>query len=287
MHLSLLRVQCQTWFSSVQLNCSVMSDSLWPRELQHARPPCPSPTPRVHSNSCPSSQWCHLAISSSVVPFSSCPQSLPAPGSFPMSQLFTWGGQSIGVSASASFLPMNTQDWSPLGWTGWIPLQSKGLSRVFSNTTVQKHQFFSVHLSSQPNSHINTWPLESHWNNGCSLTPHAASHICVHCILLLGLLFSDIQLSKSCLVRITSEFYPGTLVSVDTLLSLLSQCLYTFSSSMYQASLQWRVSTPLPLSRLWAPAGRASLSVIVSGRYNYPVRGSELNCWVQSLVSSQ
>ena len=170
----------------------------------------------------------------------------------------------------------------------WLTsLQSKGLSRVFSNMTVQKHQFFSVHLSSQPNSHINTWPLESHWNNGCSLTPHAASHICVHCILLLGLLFSDIQLSKSCLVRITSEFYPGTLVSVDTLLSLLSQCLYTFSSSMYQASLQWRVSTPLPLSRLWAPAGRASLSVIVSGRYNYPVRGSELNCWVQSLVSSQ
>ena len=121
---------------SVQFSHSVVSDSLWPRESQHARPPCPSPTPGVHSNSCPSSQWCHPAISSSVVPFSSCPQSLPASGSFPMSQLFGWGGQSIGVSASASALPRNTQDWSPLGWTGCISLQSKGLSRVFSNTTV-------------------------------------------------------------------------------------------------------------------------------------------------------
>ena len=113
-----------------------MSDSLWPHELQHTRPPCPSPTPGVHPNPCPSSRWCHPAISSSVVPFSSCPQSLPASGSFAMSQLFTWGGQSIGVSASASVLAMNTQDWSPLGWTGWISLQSKGLSRVFSNTIV-------------------------------------------------------------------------------------------------------------------------------------------------------
>ena len=106
------------------------------------------------------SQWCHPTISSSVVPFSSCPQSLPASESFPMSQLFAWGGQSIGVSALASLLPMNTQDWSPLGWTGWISLQSKGLSRVFSNTTVQKHQFFSAQHSSQSNSHIHTWPLE-------------------------------------------------------------------------------------------------------------------------------
>ena len=143
-------------FSSVQF----MSDSLWPRESQHARPPCPSPTPEVHSNSYPLSQWCHPAISSSVVPFSSCPQSLQASGSFPMSQLFAWGGQSIGVSTSASVLPMNTQDWSPLGWTGWIFLQSKGLSRVFSNTTVQKHQFFGAQLSSQSNFHIHTWPLE-------------------------------------------------------------------------------------------------------------------------------
>ena len=111
------------------------------------RPPCPSPTPRVHSNSCLSSWWCHPAISSSIIPFSSCPQSLPASGSFPMSQLFAWGGQSIGVSASASILPMNTQDWSPLGWTGWISLQSKGLSRVFSNTTVEKHQFFGGYLT--------------------------------------------------------------------------------------------------------------------------------------------
>ena len=127
-------------FSSVH---SVMSNSLRPHELQHARPPYPSQTPRVYSNSCPSSRWCHPATSSSVIRFSSCPQSLPASGSFPMSQLFTWGGQSTGVSASASVLPMNTQDWCPLAWTGWISLQSKGLSRVCSNTIVQKHQFFS------------------------------------------------------------------------------------------------------------------------------------------------
>ena len=147
-------------FSSVQFSHSVVSDSLRPHELQHTRPPCPSPSPRVYSNSCPSSQWCHPAISSSVLPFSFCPQSLPASGSFPMSQLFAWGDQSIGVSASASVLPMNTQDWSPLRWTGWISLQSKGLSRVFSNTTAQKHQLFSTQLSSQSNSHIHTWPLE-------------------------------------------------------------------------------------------------------------------------------
>ena len=147
-------------FSSVQFSLSVMSDSLRPHESQHARPPCPSPAPRVHSNSCPSSRWCHPAISSSIVPFSSCPKSLPASGSFPMSQLFTWGGQSTEVSASASVLSMNTQDWSPLGWTGWISLQSKGLSSVFSNTTVQKHQFFGAQLSSQSNSCIHTWPLE-------------------------------------------------------------------------------------------------------------------------------
>ena len=147
-------------FSSVQFSCSVVSDSFWPHEPQHIRPPCPSPTPRVHSNPCPSSRWCHPTISSSVVPFSSCRQSFPASGYFPMSQLFTSGGQSIGVSAPTSFLPMNTQDWSPLGWSGWISLKSKGLSRVFSNTTVQKHQFFSAQLSSQSNSHIHTWPLE-------------------------------------------------------------------------------------------------------------------------------
>ena len=127
-----------------------------PHESQHARPPCPSPTPGVYSDSCPSSWWCHPAISSSVVPFSSCPQSLPASGSFPMSQLFAWGGQSTGVSASASVLPMNTQDWSHLGWTGSISLQSKGLSRVFSNTTVEKHQFFSAQLSS-----LLEWPKSS------------------------------------------------------------------------------------------------------------------------------
>ena len=133
--------------SSVQFSHSVVSNSLWPLGLQYARPPCPSPTPRVHSNSCPLSQWCHPTISSSVVPFSSHLQSFPASGSFPMSQFFTSGGQSIRVSASPSVLPMNIQDWFPLGWTGWISFQSKGLSRVFSNTTVQKHQFFSAQLS--------------------------------------------------------------------------------------------------------------------------------------------
>ena len=146
-------------FSSVQFSRSVVSNSLRPHESQHARPPCPSPAPGVHSDSCPSSLWCHPAISSSVIPFS-CPQSFPASGSFPMSQLFTWGGQSIGVWASPSVLPMNTQGWSPLGWTGWISLQSKGLSRIFSNTTVQKHQFFGAQLSSQSNSHIHTRPQE-------------------------------------------------------------------------------------------------------------------------------
>ena len=133
--------------SDIQFSCSVESNSLWPHEPQHARPPYPSPTARVYPNLCPLSQWCHPTISSSVIPFSSCPQSFPASGSFPMSQLFASGGQSIGVSASASVLPMNIQDWFPLGWTGWISLQSQGLSRVFSNTTVQKHQFFGIQLS--------------------------------------------------------------------------------------------------------------------------------------------
>ena len=144
----------------VRFSRSVVSYSLQPYESQHTRPPCPSPTPGVYPNPRPLSRWCHPAISSSVVSFSSCPQSFPALGSFPMSQLFTWGGGSIGVSSSASVLPMNIQDWSPSGWTGWIFLQSKGLSRVFSNTTVQKHQFFGVQLSSQSNSHIHTWLLE-------------------------------------------------------------------------------------------------------------------------------
>ena len=147
-------------FNSVQFSHSVVSDSLRAHESQHARPPCPSPTPRVHSDSCPLSQWCHPVISSSVIPFSSCPQSLPTSESFPMSQLFAWGGPSIGVSALASFLPKKSQGWSPSEWTGWISLQSNGLSRVFSNTTVQKHQFFSAQLSSQSTSNIHTWPLE-------------------------------------------------------------------------------------------------------------------------------
>ena len=147
-------------FSSVQFSRSVVSDSLRPHESQHTRPPCPSPTFRVHSDSWPSSQWCHPAISSSVVPFSSCPQSLPASESFPMSQHFAWGGQSTGVSTLASFLPKKSQSWSPSEWTGWISLQSEGLSRVFSNTTVQKHQFYGAQPSSQSNSHIHTWLLE-------------------------------------------------------------------------------------------------------------------------------
>ena len=139
-------------FSSVQFSTSVVSDSLWPMNYSTARPPCPSPTPRVHSDSRPSSQWCHPAISFSVIPFSFCPQSLPASESFPMSQLFAWGGQGIGVSVLASFPPKNTQGWSSLEWAGWISSQSKGLSRVLSNTTVQKHQFFGTQLSSQSNS---------------------------------------------------------------------------------------------------------------------------------------
>ena len=145
--------------ASVQFSCLVVSDSLWTQELQHARPPCPSLTPGVHPNPCPSSPWCHPTISSSVVPFSSYPQSFAALEPFPVSQLFTSGGQNIGVSASTSVLPMNTRDWSS-EWTDWISLQSKGLSRVFSNTTVQKHQSFGAQLSSQSNSHIHTWPLE-------------------------------------------------------------------------------------------------------------------------------
>ena len=142
-------------FSSVAQLCP----TLQPHESQHARPPYPSPTPGVHSDSRPSSRWCHPAISSSVVPFSSCLQSLPASESFPMNQLFTWGGQRTGISALASFLPKKSQGWSS-EWTGWISLQSKGLSRVFSNTTVQKHQFIGTQFSSQSNSHIHTWLLE-------------------------------------------------------------------------------------------------------------------------------
>ena len=132
---------------SVQFSPSVVSNSLRPHGLQHTRPPYPSPTPEVYSNSCPSSRWCHPTISSSVIPFSSHLQSFPASGSFPMSQLLASGGQNIGVSVSTSVLPMNTQDWSPLGWTGWISLQSKGHSRAFSSLTVQKQQFFSAQLS--------------------------------------------------------------------------------------------------------------------------------------------
>ena len=142
--------------TSVQFS-SVVFDSLWPHESQHARPPCPSPAPGVHSDSRPSSQWCHPAISSSVVPFSS----LPASKSFPMSQLFVWSGQSTRVSALASFLPKNIQDWSPLEGTGWISLQSKGVSKVFSNTTVQKHQFFSA----QPSSHPTLTSIHDHRKN--------------------------------------------------------------------------------------------------------------------------
>ena len=143
----------------IQFSCSVVSNSLWPHELQHARPPCPSPIPRVYPNSCPLSRWCHPTSSSSVVPFS-CPQSFPASGSFPMSQLFASAGQSIGVSTSTSVLPKNIQDWSPLEWTGWISLQSKGLSTVFCNITVQKHRFFGPQLYSPTLTSIH-----DHWKN--------------------------------------------------------------------------------------------------------------------------
>ena len=152
-----------------QFSCSVMSNSLWPHEPQHARPPCPSPTPGVHPNLCALSRWCHPTISSSVVPFSSYPQFFPASGSFQMSQFFTLGGQRIGASASASVLPMNIQDWFPLGWTGWISLQSKALSRVFSRTTVQRHPFFSTQTSLWSNPQICTWLLEK-------------SHSCAWCL---------------------------------------------------------------------------------------------------------
>ena len=157
-------LQCKVIFfsvikKSVQFSFSVMSDSLRPHGLQHTRLPCPSPTPGACSNSCPLSRWCHPTLSSSVIPLSSRIQSFPASGSFPMNQ-FASSGQSIRASAPASVLPMNIQDWSPLGWPGWISLQFKGLSRVFSNTTVQKHRYFSAQLSSWSNSHIHTWPLE-------------------------------------------------------------------------------------------------------------------------------
>ena len=148
-----------TYLPPVQFSHSVVSNSLRAHELQHARPPCPSPTPGVYQNPCPLSQWFHPTISSSVITFSSCTLSFPAWGSFQMSQLFASGGHSTGVSASTSVLPVNTQDWS-LGWTGWISLQSKELSRVFSNTTVQKHQFFSTQFSSQSNFHIHAWLLD-------------------------------------------------------------------------------------------------------------------------------
>ena len=149
-------------YSSVsQFSCSVVTYYLWPHQPQHARPPCPSPTPGVHPNPCPLSRWCHPTISSSVIPFSSYPHPFPASESFPMSQLFTSGGQSIRVSASTSVPPMNTQNWSPLGWTGWISLQSKGLSRVFSNTTVQKHQFFSLSFLYSPT----LTSIHDYWKN--------------------------------------------------------------------------------------------------------------------------
>ena len=154
------KVEKKKAIPSIHISCSVMSNSLGPHELQHARLPCLSPNPGAYSNSCSLSWWCHPTISSFLVPFSSRLQSFPASGSFQMSQLFASGGQSIRVSASASVLPMNIQDWSPLGWTGWISLQSKGLSRVFSNTTVQKHQFFRSQLSLKSNSHNYTLLLE-------------------------------------------------------------------------------------------------------------------------------
>ena len=159
--LEMLLATANLWFSSVQFSCSVVSYFLRPHESQHTRPPCPSPTPGVHSDSRPSSQWCHPAISSSVVPFYSCPQPLPVSESFPVSQLFTRGGQSTRVSALASLLPKKSRGWSPSEWTGWISLQSKGLSRVFSNTTLQKHQFFGTQLFFSPT----LTSIHDYWKN--------------------------------------------------------------------------------------------------------------------------
>ena len=208
---------CMHTISSVQFSRSVVSDSLWPLELQHARPPCPSPTPGVHPNARPSSRWCHPAISSSVVPFSSCPQSLPASESFPRSQLFAWGGQSIGVSALASVLPKNTQDPSPLEWTGWISLQSKELSRVFSNATVQKHQFFGVQPSSQSNSHIHTWPF------GKTIALTRRTFVGKVLFLLLNIYICWIQLK--CIIAywgFTLEYVPVNLINCLDHISLLN-----------------------------------------------------------------
>ena len=151
----------EEFLPSIQFSHSVVSNSLQPHEQQRARPPCPSPAPRIYPNSSPLSWWCHPTISSSVVPFSSCPHSFPSSRSFQMSQLFPSHGQSIGLSASTSVLPVNTQDWSPLGWTGWISLQSKGLSRVFTNTTVQKHQFSSAQLFYGPT----LTSIHDHWKS--------------------------------------------------------------------------------------------------------------------------
>ena len=195
--------------SSVQFSCSVVSDSLRPHESKHTRPPCPSPTPRFHPDSCPSSQWCHPAISSSIVPFSSCPQSLPGSESFPTSHLFAWGSQSIGVSSLASVLPKNTQDWSPSGWTGWMSLQSKGLSRVFSNTTVQKYQFFGPQLSSQPASpncdnqrRLQMLPDVSRGGEGCAELRAKSSGVLMH---------KRVSLGDSYWVTFTSG-PPGTII---------------------------------------------------------------------------
>ena len=154
---SVSQFSCSVQFSSVTPSCPTLHN---PMNCSTPRPPCPLPTPGFHWDSCPSSQWCHPAISSSVIPFSSCPQSLPASESFPKSQLFAWGGQSTGVLALASFPPKKSQGWSPSEWTSWISLQFKGLSRVSSNTTIQKHQFFGAQPSSQSNSHLHTWPQE-------------------------------------------------------------------------------------------------------------------------------
>ena len=193
-----------------------MSDSLQPHESQHARPPCPSPTPGVHLNPCPSSWWCHPAISSSVVPFSTCPQSLPASESFPVSQLFTWGGQSTGVSALASFLPKNIQDWTPLEWTGGISLQSKGLSRVFFNNTVQKHQFLS------------TVGLLQHHSSKASILRHST--------------FFTVQLSRPYrttgkTIALTRRTFAGKVMSL--LLNMLSRLVITFLPRSKRPLISW------------------------------------------------
>ena len=224
-----------TTISSVQFSRSVVSDSLQPHESQHARPPCPSPTPGVHSDSRPSSQW---AISSSVVPFSSCPQSVPASESFPMSQLFAWGGQSTGVSVLASFFPKTSQGWSPSEWTGWISLQSKGLSRVFSNTTVQKHQFFSAQPSS-PNLLFITFA----WSHMCHLSTSKVqilrNNFCIFIIAVFMKLDHISQPATNIYLKYDSAVFPSRIVSNLVITPTIKKIFYSWENIVIVLTKRW------------------------------------------------